>query len=319
MQIQVHTIQNDQKAPITIKLDELDQYLKHEKDYYIWIDTHFKEPGYRELLNKLSLHPQVIEHALKLNIRPHLQIEPNFLFAIFYLPFINEKKCVEYEEVNFILTNNLLVTIQKEPNIRLTKILNQIRSFDFLANGPDNTMGHIINYFSTEYYSIIEFIEEEIEKLEELQINNNYNHSFIKNLKWLKQMILHLKLYVVYQRTLLEQITGRKIYFINNTTALDNANHKILDIVNSLEAIDTTLNELLQTHLSILSINMNKVMKVLTIVSTIFLPLSFLTNWYSMNFYMPEVHLKYAYLTFTIICFILTLTMIAVFKRKKWF
>ena len=318
MEIQVNSIKRRNAAQKIIKLAELDKYLKKEKNYYIWIDTHYEERGYKKLLNSLSLHPKVLEHAIALNERPVLQVSKELLFSISYLPYLKKNKAIEYEEVNFILTNNLLITIKKEPNESLTKIINQVKRYDFLKDGPDNTMGHLVNYFCTEYYPIIEYIEEEKEELEKLQLEQKDKH-FLVHLKQLKSLVLELKRHVIYQRTILEQIVGRKIKFINDKDSFNDAAHKILDIYHSLESIDMTLNSLLDTHLNIVSINMGRVMKVLTIVAAVFMPLSFLTSWYGMNFYMPEIHFKYSYLTFFIASMIITLVMLIVFGRKKWF
>jgi len=316
MEIRIYDKKKKKAEVKDISLDTLSRYLKKEKNYYIWIDAHFKERGYKKLLNLLALHPAVLEYAVTMNIRPQLQISKDILFSIFYLPYF-EKKKIKFEEVNFILTANLLITITKEPNKLLTKILNQIKKHNYLDNGPDNLMGHIINYFCTEYYPITEKLEEQVEDLEVRQVEEKLT-KFIKNLKTTKKLILQIKKQIVYQKTILEQITGRNIIFIDDKEALIDATHQTNSIFHSLENIDSTLNNILDTHLNIISTNMNAVMKILTIVAAIFMPLSFFTSWYGMNFYIPEIQFKYAYFIFIGFCTITTIIMIIIFKKKKW-
>jgi len=316
MKIRIYDKKKKKDIPDEVSLDELEQYLKKEKDYYIWVDTQFKERGYKKLLGLLSVHPKILEYTDTTNIRPQLQISKDILFSIFYLPY-NERGRTKFEELNFILTPNLLITIKKEPNKLLSKILNRIKKHNYLKDGPDNLMGEIVNYFCTEYYPVIEKLEERIEDLETSQIEEKYK-KFIKNLKITKQHVIQIKKQIVYQRTILQQIVGRNVLFINNKEALEDATHKMNNLFHTIENIDSTVNNVLDTHLNILSNDTNQVMKILTIVTSIFMPLSFLTSWYGMNFYMPETHFKHGYFIFVISCIIIATLMITVFKKNKW-
>jgi len=316
MEIRIYDKKKKKKLIKEISLDQLERYLKKEKDYYIWIDTQFKERGYKKLLNLLSVHPNILEYTMIINVRPQLQISKDVLFSIFYLPY-PYRGYFKFEEVNFILTSNLLITIKKEPQKLLTKILNQIKKHNYLEDGPDNLMGNIVNYFCTEYYPVTEKLEERIEDLETHQIEEK-RAKFIKNLKATKKIILQVKKQVVYQRTILEQIAGRNIIFIDNKEALEDAAHKMNCIFHTIENIDSTLNNILGTYLNIISTNTNEIMKVLTIVAAIFMPLAFLASWYGMNFYMPELHFKYSYVTFIGFSLTLIIIMLITFKKKKW-
>ena len=299
-----------------IKLEELQNYLKKEDEYYIWIDTHFKENDYKTLLKDLEIHPHLVELASQLNIHPHIQISKQRLFSIFYLPYF-EKSELFLEEVNFILTPNILITIQKEPNKLLNQIFTRIKKHSYLEEGPDNLMGHIIDNFCAQYYPVLERIEEKIEKLEENQTTDK-KAIFLGKIKKLQSLIIRVKRYTVNQLTILEQIIGQNIIFINNKDALENATHKMETIFNSLDSLDNTVNTIFNTYLNVISTNMNEVMKVLTIIATIFLPLSFLTSWYGMNFYMPETHFRFGYLIFIGIVTCIVALMLYIFKRNKW-
>lgn len=316
MEIQVYDKKKKKAVTKDISLETLSPYLKREKDYYIWIDTQFKEKEYKKLLQLLSIHPDILKYALTLNVRPQLQISKNILFCISYLPYA-EKKRIKFEEVNFILTTNLLITIKKEPNKLLTTILNQIKKRDYLYDGPDNLMGNIINYFCTEYYPIVEELEENIEDMETYQMEEK-RRIFIERIKEIKRRVLQMKNHTVHQLTILKQIIGRNIIFIDNKGALEDATHKMESIFNSINNIDNAITSIFDTYLNIVSTNMNEVMKVLTIIATIFLPLAFFTSWYGMNFYMPEIHLKHAYLFFIVFIVATSSTMLIIFKKNKW-
>lgn len=317
MEIRIYDKKNKKYLDQKISIAHLEDYLKKPQGFYIWIEANFKEKGYQTLLKKLTINEHIRHFLTKLNGKPHFQHDEHVLFSILYLPYFQDNHTMKTEEINFILTNHILLTTTKEPNDLLNDIIIKVKDQDELKQGPSHLMGYLVNQLCLKYYPMVDNLEDQAEILERWQLEEK-RETLLDDIKKVKYSTIYLKRHVVHQRTMLAQIIDSPINQIKDKTIFEEAHKKITNISQEIEDIDKLLNGLLDTNLTITAAKTNQIMKVLALVSAIFLPLSFLTSWYGMNFRMPEVYYPHTYFIFMVITLGIFIIMITIFKKKHW-
>lgn len=168
---------------------------------------------------------------------------------------------------------------------------------------------------------LLDEVEMEIDRLESKVINNSERED-LQAIITLKQKVTTLKRTIGPIRELISRLqTNSVAEYLNDDIKIyltDLSDHGII-VHDTLDILNSRVTELIQLYHSTISNGMNEIMQILAIISTIFMPLSFLASLYGMNFeYMPELQSKYGYFIILGIMFVLVLAMLAYFKRKKW-
>ena len=170
------------------------------------------------------------------------------------------------------------------------------------------------------YFTILEKLGEDIESLQE-ELVSRPNPETLQTIQWLKKEMIFLRKSVWPLREVANGLARGESALIKENTHLylrDVYDHTI-QVVDTIETYRDMLSAMLDIYLSSLSNRMNEVMKVLTIIATIFIPMSFLAGVYGMNFkYMPELDYRYAYPLFWVVIISAFISMIVFFKRRKW-
>ncbi|MDD3806527.1 MAG: magnesium/cobalt transporter CorA [Candidatus Marinimicrobia bacterium] len=280
-----------------------------------------------ELIEKIgqlfSIHPLILEDILSINQRPKMEEYENILFIVLrILRYHDETNSVESEQVSFILGNNFLFTFQEKPGdvfdpvrARLRQNKGKIRTL-----GPDYLAYSLIDAIVDNYFLVLEKIGDWIEDLEDRLIQNP-THDILKNLHNLKRELINLRKSVWPLRDLLSGLERSDSPLIQKTTVIylrDVYDHTI-QIIDTIESYRDIVSGMLDTYLSSVSNKMNEIMKVLTIIATIFIPLTFIAGVYGMNFeYMPELHWKWGYPVVWLVMIAIALFMVIFFRKKKW-
>ena len=281
-----------------------------------------------ELVEKMgrqfNLHPLTLEDIVHPGQRPKFEEYDNYLFIVVrMLQYSVENVTVTSEQVSFILSDHTLITFQETVGDVFEQVRQRIRADKGRARkmGADYLAYALIDAVVDNYFAILEAMGEKIEALEE-QLLSRPDESTLSTIHYMKRELMLLRksiwplreLLGAMQRTESTLITAGIRVFIR-----DVYDHciQILDIIESFRDV---VSGMIDLYLSSVSNRMNAAMKVLTIIATLFIPLSFIAGVFGMNFkHMPELDWAWAYpWGFWGIILVMALVMLYVFKRNKW-
>jgi magnesium transporter len=278
----------------------------------------------KQIGEKFNIHPLVLEDILNTETRPKLEISDNYVFiTIKMLAYNDEEKQIDSEQVSFILGKNFVFSFLEKSD----GIFNPIR--DRIANqvgrirkqAPDYLFYTLIDIVVDQYYLLLERIEERIELLDD-EVISNTDKSQIQKIYNLKNELLLTRRSVWPLREIFTQIIREEPELINENVEpyLRDLLDHTFQITETVEIQREITNGLMETYLSLMSNKMNEVMKVLTVIATIFIPLTFIVGIYGMNFkYMPELGWPWAYFAVWGVMIAVVIIMILYFKRRNWF
>ncbi len=280
-----------------------------------------------EILHRIgelyNIHPLILEDIQNTGQRPKLDRLDDFLFVCLkMLRYDSENHDVNSEQVSILCGANFVITFQERRGDvfdpvrqRLSENKGRIR-----RSGTDYLAYSLIDSIVDNYFVILENIEEQIEPLED-RIISAVAPDTPKNLQDLKRKMLLIRRAV---GPLREVITGldkdetRLIHMSTRPYLRDLYEHTI-QVIDTVETFRDLVSGLHDIYLSTVSNNMNSVMKVLTIIATIFIPLTFIAGIYGMNFqHMPELAWRWGYPLVVGIMLIVAIGLLIYFKRKKW-
>ena len=332
-------IGEDQKQRVTLRLIDFTEAHFEEKELHTifesfpykdkesvtWLDiVGVHEVDIIGALGKYyNLHPLLLEDVMNTDQRPKLDdYEDCLCLFLKILSFDDSNHRLRVEQVSLVLGPHFVFTFQERDNPvfepvreRLRKAKGRIRKL-----GSDNLAYALIDGVVDSYFAILEKTGERIEALEEELMDNpspktsHQIHLLKKDLILLRKSVWPLREVV---NTLVKEesplIQERTRFFIRDI--YDHAVH----VIETTETFREMVSEMIDVYLSSVSNRMNEVMKVLTIIATIFIPLTYLVGIYGMNFkYMPELEWPYGYPLLWLIMLGVALTMLVLFRRKKW-
>lgn len=271
-----------------------------------------------------GLHDLVIEDIVTAWQRPKFEDYEEYIFVVFKMLTYNEQqKSLEAENVSLVLGDKFVLSFQDKVGDVFEQIRNKIRYSKGRIRkvSSDYLVYSLIDAVVDQYFVIMEKLGERIELLEE-QVVSDPGSATLNEIHSLKSDMLFLRRSVWPLREVINNLQKTESELIKNGTTLylrDVYDHTI-QIIDNIESYRDTVSGMLDVYLSSLNNRMNSIMKVLTIIATIFMPLSFFTGVYGMNFdHFPELHAKWAYpFGFWAIVIIVVISMIFYFKKKDW-
>lgn len=333
----VYVGKNQESTPIQIELIEYNQTHLEKKfvssihdckdslnnQYTSWvnIDGVHDIKLIEELSQTFKIHPLIAEDILNTDQRPKVEINNDYIYIVLKMISYDEKnQTFVNEQLSIILLDNLVITTQELPG----DLFNNIRERIIQQKGrirklkADYLVYCIIDAIVDEYFKVIDRLESELEEIE-ADIENSKNS--IQDIHWLKKEILYIRRAVYPVRDIISSLMREEHPFIQEKTSLylrDIHDH-CLQVYESVEIIRDIVSSLVEIHLSSVSNKMNEVMKVLTIFASIFIPLTFITGIYGMNFEnMPELKWEYGYFYLWGLLLFITVSLMIYFKKKKW-
>lgn len=273
------------------------------------------------LLHALDLHPLVLEQAQEKDRRPSLAQYGDALFIIGKMMYYENKDLI-FEQVSLIFRKDLLITIGTYAGDVFDPIRQRLENPEdpLRDQGTDYLLYALVDRLVDAYFDVIDQIEENVEALEERVLMNN-STTILHEIRTLKRDLLDMHKHIWPLRDVLSRLShGEKKIPEHTQIYLRDVQDHLYQVLDSVETLREVLSSLVDIYLSNASIKMNEIMKVLTVISTIFIPLTFIAGVYGMNFkVMPEIEWTYGYLFALIIMGLSALGMILFFKRKKWF
>ena len=278
----------------------------------------------RQVGEHFSLHPLVMEDILTTQQLPNMEDYDTYIFFTLKMLSINpETHQIEQEHVSLILGDNYLLSFQERKVDVLKPLRERLQNHKgrIRTKKVDYLLYALIDVIVDNYYLVTEDLNEKIAELE-LEMLAAPDHSSVEKVAGYKKRLLHLKRVIFPLREALRRLTKEEDELITSQTV-----HYIEDVISNVEHIIQTmetqremLTQLMELYMSTLSNRMNNVMKTLTVIATIFIPLTFVAGVYGMNFeYMPELGWKWGYPAVWGVMFVIGLVMLLYMKSKKWF
>jgi len=311
-------------------------------DTIIWADLESPTEEEEEtlLVNFFLFHHLAVEDCQRERLTPHIgdhypKVEDyhDCLFVIFNpvdRPIEeNEnsndesKYCVHFptRQMNAFLGTNFLVTHHYEPSLAINYVQNLcLKNPQTLQRGPDFLFHIIIDEIVDNYTPVIEYFDKQLDELEAC-IFQDFEPSTLPKILSLKKGIIRLRKISTYQREILNRLSRGEFTLISTEEMLyyRNVYDHLVRISDLVESYRENIAGLLEAYLSVNSNRMNQVMKVLTVISTIFLPLTFISSIYGMNFrFMPELEWRYGYFIIWSIIIGIGAFMLRLFSKKGW-
>ncbi len=288
-----------------------------------WINVVGLQPQIIEELGRCFKVPaMVLEDILNTNQRPKLEDFGDNLYLVLKMLSCDDHHAdILIEQVSLILGPNYVLSFQERAGDVFDPVRQRIRNnkSKLRQAGPDYLAYALLDIIIDNYFLILEMLGDQIATVEDELLSDPSPKTV--------QKIHHLKREMIYLRTsvwpLREVITGLSrdevtlITPITHTHLRDVYDHTI-QVIETIETYREMLAGMLELYLSSMSNKMNEVMKVLTIIATIFIPLSFIASIYGMNFYIPEVRWPWGYPAILAVMFLISLGMLAYFRKKKW-
>lgn len=318
MKYNVKTIEEKSFSDISKAIDYLGT---SEQVSWINIEGIHDVETIEKVMHHFNLHRLTGEDILSVGQRPKLDDYSNYLHVVLRMFMLVDEE-IEDEQITFILTKNCLITFQEKSGDvfnfvrrRLNEGKGQIRS-----RGADYLHYALIDSVVDHYFIILENFGDKIEDLE-IELLDRPTDDVLKRLHHLRREALQLRRNVYPLREVVSRLEKQEADFINPETRLfvrDLYDHTI-QVIETVEVFRDSASGLLDLYMNSISNKMNGIMKLLTIISTIFIPLTFIAGIYGMNFQnMPELEYRYGYFIAMAVMLFLAIIMVLFFKRKKW-
>lgn len=270
------------------------------------------------------LHPLLLEDIMNTDQRPKMEEHELYLFIVMkMLSSEGLPNTIADEQLTLILGHNYVITFQ-ESEVDTFKV---VRGLIKNGRGRIQRMGSdylayaLMDLVVDNYFTVMEKIGEEIEGLEN-ELMKGPLKGTLRSIHRLKKEMIFVRRSVWPLREIIGDIERRGAGFIQESTVIylrDIYDH-IIHVIDTVETYRDMIAGMIDIYLSSVSNKMNEIMKVLTIIATIFIPLTWIVGIYGMNFeYMPELKSKAGYPVVMAIMVVVGILMIFYFKRKKWF
>ncbi|MFB0509709.1 MAG: magnesium/cobalt transporter CorA, partial [bacterium] len=288
---------------------------------WINIDGIHKVEVIEKIGNCFNLHPLILEDILNTGQRPKIEDFGEHIFLVLKMLYYLEKE-ITIEQVSLILGPNFVISFQEREGDVFNNIRERIRNNKgrIRKMGADYLAYSLLDAIVDGYFVILEKVGEEIEDIEEKLIKNPTPKT-VQIIHNLKREMISLRKSVWPLREVVGVLERGESALIKKTTGIylrDVYDHTI-QVIDTIETYRDMISGMLDIYLSSISNRMNEVMKILTIIATIFIPLTFIAGIYGMNFrFMPELGWRLGYPAVLFIMVIIGIVMLFYFRRKKW-
>jgi magnesium transporter len=270
-----------------------------------------------------NLHPLLQEDIVSTYQRPKLDEYEDYLFLVFKMLHYNENGQFVNEHVSLIIGKNYLTTFQESDG----DVFDGVR--DRLANGKgrvrnagaDYLMFSLLDAVVDNYFTVIETLSIKIEAIEDQLFDDEVEDDIIQDIQTLKKEIIRIRRAVVPLREVINKLekTDTELIEAKTQNYIRDLYDHIIQVTESVDIYREMIWGLMDMYMTTISNKMNEVMKVLTIMASIFIPLTFIAGIYGMNFEnIPELHTKNGYFYLWGVMIAIFVGLVWYFKRRKW-
>ena len=296
----------DEASVTWINLDSI-----HQLDTIEAVGSHFK------------LHPLTMEDIVNTEQRPKMENYDDYIFVVLkMLDYVQEGDELSVEQVSLILRPNLVLSFQEREGDVFDPVRERIRfgKGRMRKEGSDYLAYALMDAVVDHYFLILEKVGERIETLEEELVASPAKKT-LQTISKLKREMLFLRRSVWPLRELISSILRGESPVILDSTLVyfrDIYDHTV-QLIDTIETYREMLSGMVDIYLSSISNKTNEIMRVLTVLATVFMPLTFIAGVYGMNFEnMPELHWRWSYFVVLAVMAGVAISMLLYFRRKKW-
>lgn len=295
-----------------------------EEDRILWlnIDDNYNDETVEKICNLFNIHPLVQEDIIMKGQRPKIEDYEDYVFAVAKMIYYQEEKLI-MEQVSFIIGKNYLLTFGEQVGDvfddvrrRLRKKGSSLRRYKI-----DYLLYDLLDAIIDGYFKTLEIIGDEIDALE-VEILKESDDKDQHQIRMVKKNLLYIHKHTWPLRDVVSWLSKEDSEILGKSTTryFGDLNNQLVQIIDTTDTYREILSGLMELTLANISYRLNEVMKILTIISTIFIPLTFIAGLYGMNFrYMPELTQKWGYPVVLMVMGMITMAMVYYFKKKKWF
>lgn len=273
-----------------------------------------------------GLHPLAMEDVVNVHQRPKVESYGDHLFIVARMLSITDGQ-VEGEQVSVFLGRNVVLTFQERPGDCLEPVRTRIRraQSSIRRQGADHLAYAVLDALIDGYFPVLESLGDRMEALEE-EILQSPSTDDVAAVHQVKRDLLAVRRAAWPLRDALSTMIRDPSELVQPETRvfLRDCYDHCVQVIDTLETFREIASALMDAYMSAISHRMNEVMKVLTLIATIFIPLTFVAGVYGMNFdtdspwNMPELKWRYGYVAFWALIAVTTLTMVLVFRSRGW-
>lgn len=273
--------------------------------------------------NHFELHPLIQEDIVNIFRRPKIDEYDDFLFIVLKMLQYDEQEQLHIEHVSIVMGADYVITFQEADGDVFDDLRERLEfgKGRIRGAGSDYLMFALLDAIVDNYFTVIEYFGNKAELLEDRLFDDVEDKNINIEIQDLKKEILKIRKAVLPMREVtnrLEKIDTQLVNATTNRYIRDLYDH-ITQVSESIEIYREMILGLMDMYMTTISNKMNEVMKVLTIMASIFIPLTFIAGVYGMNFdYMPELRHRYGYYAILGVMLLVALGMLWYFKRKRW-
>ncbi|NLJ49967.1 MAG: magnesium/cobalt transporter CorA [Candidatus Atribacteria bacterium] len=305
-------------------IDDVNNFRDSQSITWINVDGICQENILTKIGSIFGIHHLVLEDILDTTQRPKVEDYENYLYIVvkmIYNP--NQSDEIISEQVSIILGDKFVISFQEEKKGDVfEEIRNRIRigKGHLRKAGADYLVYSLLDAIVDNYFLMIEHIGDQLEELED-ELVDHPSSKILSKIHFLKRNMINFRTSVWPMREVIGSLERRDFLFIKKSTIVylrDIYDH-ITQLIETIETDRELISSMIDMYLSSINNRLNEVMKVLTMIATIFMPLSFIAGIYGMNFhFMPELQWNWGYPVSLITMGGIALIMLFFFKKKKW-
>lgn len=304
-------------------IEESKPYLESPSNTWINVFGLHDVEKLKHIWNYFELHPLIQEDIINTNQRAKIEEYPDHMyFVLRMLSFREETGELNVEQVSIVLSKNSVLSFQEGDFPIFDPVLHRLRNNAprLRKEGPDYLAYALIDTIVDHYFKVMEAFGDEIEALEDHILENSYD-DIPERIHAIRRKVIYFRKALWPLRDSLNTLMREESHLIQeeNKIYFRDVHDHLVQIIDGIENYRDMILGMLDMYMSQVSNKMNEVMKVLTIIATIFIPLTFIAGVYGMNFEnMPELSVPWAYPTIWGVMIAITIGMVYYFRKKKW-
>jgi len=271
---------------------------------------------------QFQLHPLLLEDIANTDQRPKLDDYDQYFFVVMKMLSLNERQDVLVEQVSLVLGRNFVLSFQENGTDVFQSVRERLRAGKgrLRQARADYLLYALVDAIVDQYFAVLESVGEKIESLQQIVVSDPKPET-LREIHALKRQLLFLRRAVWPLRDVMNNLSRSEYPFLEQSTKVfirDVADH-VVQIIDTIETLREMVSASLDIYLSSVSYRLNAVMRVLTVITTIFMPLSFIASIYGMNFeHMPELKSEWGYPAVLGVMAAVGVGMLLVFRKKRW-
>ena len=271
---------------------------------------------------QFQLHPLLLEDIANTDQRPKFDDYDQHFFVVLKMLSLNDRQDVLVEQVSLVLGRNYVLSFQENGTDVFHSVRERLRAGKgrLRQAGADYLLYALVDAIVDQYFAVLEAVGEKIESLQHIVVTDPTPET-LREIHALKRQLLFLRRAVWPLRDVMNNLSRSECPFLEQGTKVfirDVYDH-VVQIIDTIETLREMVSASLDIYLSSVSYRLNAVMRVLTVITTIFMPLSFIASIYGMNFeHMPELKSERGYPVVLGVMAVVGVGMLVAFRKKRW-